>query len=189
MKIYRIFALVLCVLCARAVSNAQAMETLAYSPLKKGAYQSYQYISTKSLTRLATGGSGVVNITGAFKANSSTLFLDTRSVTFGGPLQVRNGVFTRPNVSLTIGGNLNINGYFYANGSVNITGIANSAKVISSTNINAPQVTLRIPDGGKIYIDGIQLQKPGTGCTAVWKTVSGIDAAGTTLNNIKILGC
>ncbi|MDR1123294.1 MAG: hypothetical protein LBL61_01525 [Elusimicrobiota bacterium] len=201
MKIYKILALVLCALCARAVSNAQAMETLAYSPLKNG---NYNIISTKSLARLATDAGAKVNIAN-LKANSSTLFLNTQKVTFTlanysqHNIDVLNGVFTKPNVDLNIKGDLKINGYFYANGGLN-GGIEIDSSVrpmFSATTINASNKTLIIPEDSvspprvvKVYIGGIALQRP-TCASVGWVQFTSYYDASKALKNdtIKVFGC
>lgn len=187
MKIYRIFILVLCALCARAVSNAQLMETISYSPLKNGYYE---YISTKSLTRLATDKDAGVTI-GSLKANSATLFLKTKTVTFKSPLKVRNGVFARPDAHLNIE-KLTVNGYFYANGGIsgkdgNDAVVVEGSPLVSAKVIDAKDKNIKIYSGQKVYINGIELQRPPCG-EVEWKQYDATKVDGGTVS-VKVLGC
>ena len=198
--------------------NAQSIDLITFVPLKivgdgsslLSTQRSYQFISTKSRAQFAQATGNVI-VEGTLLANSALLDLRANYLNYpsGETFLVRNSVFTRPGVSLFIT-NLQLGGFFYKfpnagpndiNDIVNLglTQAALSGRRIDmkgrplKLNRNLPGMTVALPDGQAIYVDGIALMPPPVGCTVNWHQnvqADYYDAGGTLQSgNFNVLRC
>jgi hypothetical protein len=178
-KIVSLFVFALLVLCV--FSNAQNMDTISYVPVKTGYYDK---ITTKSVTALAQEVGDVT--VKKMKTNSSKFILDTRKLTFGKPVSVKDSVYSQGPAVIAVKNKLLVQGIVQTSGDVK----ANSAQnvtAIQARELNMPSRKLDV-GSGPVYVDGIVIPNPGSSCTVGWKSVTAKNEAGTE-STYQLLGC
>ncbi|MDR0645517.1 MAG: hypothetical protein LBG46_00555 [Elusimicrobiota bacterium] len=187
---------------------AQSIEVISYVPLKQagtgassGSSYGYDFISVKSLASLANNsGSGVT--TDSLKANSATLTIDAKKITFGTAETTKN-ILVRNNFFAGQGTNISANNLYIGSGSEAFLwpDMAQSINVSGAPKIKARDIalkqgtnpaTLKLDAGQTIKINNMILQHPPSACSTSgvgWKTVTASATFNGSTASYKVFGC
>jgi len=166
---------------------AQQIDTVSFVPVKTGYYDK---ISTKSVAKFSQekSSSAFGNVT----VNSSTLSLITQTLTFGKPVYVRDNVFVQGSgtgESMTVSGNMMVQGDVYANGVIASNQLPNVTKV-TARNLDMQNRNVLLTTSSNLVIDGIKVAPPSV-CPdgTEWKSVKAKASETDSLALYNVLAC